>query len=99
MIDDVSCAMELASIMLVSEITITGVTELESSTLTLDGISVTEGNIEVVSRVTPMSVVDDTEAWDWISLLVVTSGISVGCSRGSVVTEDSLSSTELLTES
>jgi hypothetical protein len=99
MIDDVSCAMELASIMLVSEITVTGVTELESSTLTLDGISVTEGNIEVVSRVTPMSVVDDTEAWDWISLLVVTSGISVGCSRGSVVTEDSLSSTELLTES
>jgi hypothetical protein len=98
-IDDVSCAMELASIVLVSETTVTGVTELESSTLTLDGISVTEGNIEVVSRVSPMSVVDDTEAWDWISPLAVISGISVGCSRGSVVTEDSLSSTELLTES
>jgi hypothetical protein len=98
-IDDVSCAMELASIVLVSETTVTGVTELESSTLTLDGVSVTEGNIEVVSRVSPMSVVDDTEAWDWISLLAVISGISVGCSRGSVVTEDSLSSTELLTES
>jgi PAB1-binding protein PBP1 len=31
-----------------------------------------------------------------MSLLAVISGISVGCSRGSVVTEDSLSSTELL---
>jgi hypothetical protein len=99
MIDDMSGATELASKMLVSETTVTGVIALETSTLTPDGISVIEGNIEVVSRVASMSVVDGTEASDWISVLAVISGISVGCSRGSAVTEDSLSSTELLTGS
>jgi len=99
MIDDVSCIMGLASRMLVSETAGRGVVELRMSTLGLKGRSVTKGNIEVVSKVAPMSVVDDTEASDWTSLLAVISEITVGCSRGNVVKEPSLSSTELLTES
>lgn len=99
MMDGASCVMGLASRTLVSRTAGMGVVELKTSTLILDGMSVVEGNTEFVSRVTPIFVVDNTESSDCVSLLAVIVGISEGCSRGSVVTEDSLSTTELLTGS
>jgi hypothetical protein len=99
MMDEASCVMGLASRTLVSRTAGMCVVELKTSTLILDGMSVVEGNTEFVSRVTPISVVDNTEFSDCVSPLALIVGISEDCSRGSVVTEDSLSSTELLTGS
>jgi hypothetical protein len=60
---------------------------------------VIDGNIEVMSSVTSVSVaIVGVEASDWMSVLTAMSEVSVGCARGSVVMEGSPSSTELLTE-
>lgn len=96
-IEEVSWMMELTSRRLVSASCDTDVDGSRSSRLVLDGKSVTEGNIEVVSRVTSAYAADGVKASDWTSVPGMLSGISVGCTSGGVVIVVPSSSTELLT--
>lgn len=96
-IEEVSWMMELTSRTLVSATSDTEMDESRLSRLVLDGRSVTEGNIEVVSKVTSVYVADGVKASDWTSVPGELSMVSVGSASGRVVMEDPSSSTELLT--